>query len=92
MVVVISTYGTIAEIMPSEAKKHNPKEQSLKSIKQKCSSKQPKEKLYTPEDLSEVLRLIRCGELSQRRASKQFKIPVMTLSDHMNKKVSYVGV
>ena len=45
-------------------------------------------KKYTKEDLEKALSLIASGQLSQNQAAKEFQVPVMTLSDHMNGKVS----
>ncbi|GFR62115.1 ligand-dependent corepressor [Elysia marginata] len=45
-------------------------------------------KVYTPAELAEAVRRVRAGEIIQNKASLDYKIPKMTLSDNVNGKVS----
>ena len=48
----------------------------------------PRKKAYREEDVKEAVAKVKAKEISLRAASKLYSIPVMTLSDHVNGKVS----
>ena len=61
----------------SKAKKSQPQKKRAKKYRS-----------YTEEALAEAVDRIKRKDISQKKAAKQYGIPVMTLSDHVNGKVA----
>ena len=47
-----------------------------------------RQKSYTQATLEEAVRQVRNGEISQKKTAKKFRIPMITLLDHVNGRVS----